>query len=204
MLTIGLTGGIGTGKSQVAEILEGLGAAVIDADLLGHEAYRPHTRGWEEIVEAFGEDVLASSGDVDRGKLGAIVFNDPAALGRLNAIMHPRMFDMIAERLASLRDEGNDVAVLEAALLIEANWQPLVDEIWVTTASEDEVVQRLEAQRGLDKEASQARIHSQMPQSERLSHADVAINNSGSVEELNRRVNRLWKSRVLACKESKN
>ena len=86
MLIIGLTGGIGTGKTQVANILEDLGAAIVNADLLGHEVYTPDTDGWREVVDAFGEDVLTPEGEVDRGKLGALVFSDPKALGRLNAI----------------------------------------------------------------------------------------------------------------------
>ena len=197
MLVIGLTGGIGTGKSQVSKVLKELGAAVIDADLLGHEAYSPHTGTWAEIVEAFGKNVLTPGGEVDRKRLGAIVFNDSAALARLNAIMHPRMYEMIEERLAELRGRGHEVAIVEAALLIEANWQPLVDEVWVTATPEDEVVRRLQAQRGLDEEASRARIHSQMPQSERLRHADIVINNGGAPEDLVDRVKQLWESRVL-------
>ena len=198
MLVIGLTGGIGTGKSQVSTILKKLGAALIDADLLGHEAYLPHTRTWREIVDTFGEGILKPGGEVDRKKLGAVAFGDPAALELLNAIMHPRMYQMIEERLSDLGDEEHEAAVVEAALLIEANWQPLADEVWVTTTPGDEVVRRLKLQRGLDEEGITARIRSQMPQSERITYADVVIDNSGSSTELERRVGQLWKSRVLA------
>ena len=131
MIVIGLTGGIGTGKSQVATILQDMGVEVINADVLGHQVYEPRTEGWREVVEAFGKDVLTPTGEVDRKKLGATVFSDPEALGRLNAIMHPRIYQMVEERLEGLKDEGRQVVVVEAALLVEANWVSLVDEVFI-------------------------------------------------------------------------
>ena len=203
MVVIGLTGGIGTGKTQVSTILEYLGAEIINADLLGHEAYRPQTETWRRIVETFGEGVLAESGEVDRKKLGATVFSGPEALGRLNAIMHPRIYQMIEERLEGLKDEGRQVVVVEAALFVEANWTPLADELWITTASEEQVIERLKARTNLDEEAIRARIRSQMPQEERLRHADVVIENDGSLGDLEDRVHHLWNSRVKVGKESR-
>ena len=197
MVVIGLTGGIGTGKSQVARILEELGAAVIDADIVGHEAYLPETKAWHEVVEAFGEDVLAPSGEVDRKKLGAIVFSDAHALERLNAIMHPRMYEMIQSRIQKLQEDGRSVVVVEAAILIEADWTPLIDELWITAAPEDGVVQRLRSRSNLQESDIRARIHSQMPQEERLKHADVIIENAGSLADLRERVEILWHDRMV-------
>ena len=198
MFVIGLTGGIGTGKTQASKLLEELGAAIIDADAVGHEAYRPHTEAWGAVVEAFGQDVIAPSGEVDRKKLGGIVFGDPKALRRLNAIMHPRMYSMVEERIDNLKQMGRDVVVVEAALLLEAGWTALVDEVWSVSASEDRVVRRLARRNNLDQEAVRARIRSQMPQSQRTKQADILIDNSGSLADLRRRIQQLWNSRVPA------
>ena len=196
MLVIGLTGGIGTGKSQVSRTLEALGAEIVNADLLGHEAYRPNTEPWQEIVESFGQDVLAPGGEVDRKALGAVVFADPKALARLNAIVHPSIHRMVQARIAESAAVGRTVMVVEAAVLLEANWTDLVDEVWVTSSSEDRVVPRL-LSRGLDEEAALRRIRSQMGQSERERHADALIKNDGTLEDLKERVRNLWNRRVV-------
>ncbi len=203
MFVLGLTGGIGTGKSQVGKILAGLGASVINADTLGHKVYEPDTDGWTEVVNAFGEDVLSPTREVDRKKLGGVVFSDPRALERLNAIMHPRIYGLIEEEIGRLEKSGQEVAVVEAALLIEAGWTPLVDEIWVTTSAEEIVVDRLQKRNGLTEEAARARISSQMPQEERKRHAVEVIDNSASLSELKNRVQQLWERRVKVNKESK-
>ena len=203
MLVIGLTGGIGTGKTQVSRILEELGAEIINADLLGHEAYTPQTETWRRIVAAFGESVLTEGGEVDRKKLGVLVFGDPEALERLNAIMHPRIYEMVEERIERLKSEGRRVVVVEAALFVEAGWTPLADELWVTVAPEDLVIERLKARANLDEDAIRARIRSQMPQEERLGHADVVIENGGGLDDLEQRVHQLWNTRVTAGKESR-
>ena len=107
MLVIGLTGGIGTGKSEVTRLLQALGAIVINADRVGHEAYNPGSESWHQVIEAFGDDVLQPDGEIDRRKLGAIVFSDPEQLARLNQIMHPRMGRIVAEELEGLRAQGH-------------------------------------------------------------------------------------------------
>src|SRR5918999_3678719 len=122
MIVIGLTGGIGTGKSEVARILQGLGAALINADQVGHEAYKPHSEIWQEVVKAFGEEILQPDGEIDRRKLGSIVFSDPQQLVRLNQIMHPRMARMVAQQIEGLRQERGPVVVVEATLMFEARW----------------------------------------------------------------------------------
>lgn len=197
MFIIGLTGGIGTGKTQVAKLLEELGAAVVNADLLGHEIYKPQTEGWREVVTAFGERVVGPDGEIDRRALGSIVFSDEAALSRLNAITHPRIYALAAERLDALKRQGAGAAVLEAALLIEAQWTGLVNEVWVITSPEADVIERLRERNGMDADTARARIRSQMPQSERAERADAVLENSGSLEDLDADVRKLWNSRVL-------
>jgi len=198
MLVIGLTGGIGTGKTQVSEMLEKLGAAIVNADLLGHQIYVPQSEAWREVVEVFGEEVLAPNGEIDRTKLGPIVFGDLEALKKLNAITHPKIYALADESLKKLSEEGSEVAVLEAALLIEAKWTPLVNEVWVTTAPEQDVVKRIQERNGFTEEAIQSRIASQMTQEERITHADVIIENEGDLTELKTKIHKLWNDRVAA------
>lgn len=192
MKVIGLTGGIGSGKSTVSRFLGEMGAVVLDADKVGHQAYQPGTETWKELVAAFGEDIVALDSTIDRRKLGAIVFADPEALARLNRIMHPRMFDMMKARIEEYRGQGTEVVVLEAAILLEANWTPLVDEVWVTVASESTVVQRTRERTGLPEEQIKARIRSQLSNEERSQQAKVVITNDGDLEELRVKVEELW------------
>ncbi len=193
---IGLTGGIGSGKSTVSQCLAELGAVILDADKVGHEAFKPNTEAWQEVVAAFGRQIIAPGGEVDRKKLGEIVFGNPESLSRLNQIMHPRMYDMVKAQLEEYRRQGVDVVVLEAAVLIEANWTSLVDEVWVTVAPEAAVLERLRQQRGLAEEQTLARIRSQLSSEERIKHADVIINNDCSRDELRVRVGELWRART--------
>ena len=196
MLTIGLTGGIGTGKSEVSRILEKLGAQVIDADKVGHEAYKPHSPIWEEVVATFGEGILQGNEEIDRKKLGAIVFNDSQEMAKLNAIMHPKMADIISREITQLREDGAKAVVLEAALLLEAGWDTLVDEIWVTYASEEEVVSRLQRRNNLPEEEIKRRIGLQLPFAEAATRAQVVVANCDGIEELRNEVKSLWSSRV--------
>src|SRR4030042_4332721 len=114
MPVIGLTGGIGSGKSTVSKFLAGLGAVILSADKIGHEAFQPHTEAWHEVVDAFGEGILLAGGEVDRQKLGEIVFGNAGALAKLNQIMHPRMYRMAEERIEDLKKQGIEGIVLEA------------------------------------------------------------------------------------------
>jgi dephospho-CoA kinase len=192
---IGLTGGIGSGKSTAATILAELGAEVIDADRIGHEVYLPGTPGWNQVVSAFGRDIVAPDGTIDRQRLGAIVFADRARLAELNAIVHPLIAQAVAQRLADRSNSGRPL-VVEAAVLIEAGWQTLVDEVWLVVANADAVVARLGSQRGLSREAIEARVRSQLSEAERRLHAQVVIDNSGSLAELRERLARLWAERI--------
>jgi dephospho-CoA kinase len=196
MLVIGLTGGIGTGKSEVARLLQSLGAVVINADEVGHEAYAPNSESWHEVVKAFGEEILQPSGQIDRGRLGAIVFSDTQQLDKLNAIMHPRMARMVADKIQLLREQGVETVVVEAALLFEAGWNSLVDEVWTTDSLVGLVIERLQARNGMNEEEVRRRIGSQMDSAERIERSDLVVDNSGDVAVLEKTVKALWNARV--------
>ena len=201
MFVIGLTGGIGTGKSTVSGLLKELGAEVVEADKVAHEAYAPGTPGWQEIVEAFGECVLDADGRIDRKALGGIVFDDEEARERLNTIVHPITRRLLEERIAGLEQSGARIAVVEVPLLVEAikqqsRWTKMLDEIWVVTAPTEQVISRVKARSGLDETAIRARIESQATEQERSEYADAIIDNSGSPEGLRCKVTNLWRERV--------
>ncbi len=196
MLVIGLTGGIGSGKTTVSGFLEELGAEVIDADKVGHVTYLPDMPAWQDLIDAWGEDLLQPNREVDRKKLGAIVFSDPANLEKLNSIVHPRMRDIMNDRIEGFRGEGKQVVVVDAAILIEAKWTSLVDEVWVTAAPEDVVVQRVMARNGWDEEQVRSRMASQMPAEERQSYAQVVIDTDASLDEVRERVRAAFEARA--------
>ncbi len=193
MKIIGLTGGIGSGKSTVSRFLAELGAVILEADKVGHEAFKPDTEPWREVVAAFGRKILTPTGEINREKLGEIVFSNPKLLSRLNQIMHPRMYDMVKSQLEEYRRQGVGVVVLEAALLLEANWTSLADEVWVTVAAESTVLRRLKEKSGLSEPQSLARIRSQMSNEERIKQADVVINTDCRLDELKVKVKELWR-----------
>lgn len=192
MIIIGLTGGILSGKSTVADMLAEKGAVIIDADKIGHEAYKPHTETWQRLVDTFGEWILRRNGEIDRKKLSDIVFSDPASLTLLNQIVHPRMRQIIEEEIEHLRAKGVNVVVLEAAVLIEAKWNDLVDEIWVTVAPEDVIIDRLQNRSGFTEEQARARIRSQLPTEEKVKHANAIIDTNCSLSDASFRVLELW------------
>ena len=196
MIVIGLTGGIGTGKSEAARILQDLGAVVINADQVGHSAYTPHSEIWSEVVQAFGRDILDTNDEIDRRKLGAIVFSDSAQLERLNRIMHPRMARMVQEQIDGLRENGAPVVVVEAAVLFEAGWGSLVDEVWSTAAPEETVVARLVARNGLPEDEARKRINAQMSAAERAARSQAVVDNSEDITHLQEAVQALWETRV--------
>ncbi|MDD4876396.1 MAG: dephospho-CoA kinase [Dehalococcoidales bacterium] len=201
MKVIGLTGGIGSGKSTVAQFLVELGAVLLDADKTGHEVFQTGTEGWQEVVATFGRRILTSDENVDRKKLGEIVFDDSESLSRLNQIMHPRIFNMIKTQLEKYRQQGIKVVIIEAPLLFEAGWASLADEIWVTTAPEATILKRLKKRSGLSKAKSLARISSQLPSPERTSRADVIINTDCSLVELKLKIKKLWQKLLLDTRQ---
>ncbi len=193
MIVIGLTGGIGSGKSTAAAILREKGAYVIDADRVGHDIYKGGSEGWREVVGAFGEGIVGANGEIDRKKLGEIVFDGPAALERLNAITHPRIRAELSRRLDEQRQADRPIAVVEAALLVEGGWHNLVDEVWVLTVPDETAIERSIA-RGRSREQVQAILRSQISNEERKRHADAVIDNSGSFADLERRLDELWQA----------
>jgi len=193
MRVIGLTGGIGSGKSTVSQFLAELGAVILDTDKIGHKMFKSDTELRQKVVAAFDREVLTFDGDIDRRKLGEIVFGNPELLSQLNQIMHPRMYEIVKAQLEENRRQGVKVVALEAPLLVEAGWASLVDEVWVTVASEATVLRRLRERTGLSESESLARIHSQLSSEERVKHADVIINTDCDLDELKARVGELWR-----------
>lgn len=192
MKVIGLTGGIGSGKSTVSRFLTELGAVILNADKVGHEALKPDTEIWRQVVAAFGRQIVTPDGNIDRKKLGDIVFGNTESLSRLNQIMHPRMYALVKAQLEDYRQQGARVIVLEAPLLLEADWTALADEVWVTTAAESTMLQRLKQRSGLSQAESLTRIRSQLSSAERVKHADVIIDTDCDLDELRSRVKELW------------
>ncbi|MCL2706582.1 MAG: dephospho-CoA kinase [Dehalococcoidia bacterium] len=192
MLVIGLTGTIGSGKSTIAGFLHEMGAIIIDADRIGHDAYVPRSSGWHMVVEAFGYDILSLDNSINRRKLGRIVFNDSAALERLNHIVHPIILKLINTRLDELRHARAKTIVLEAALLLEAKWEALVDEIWVATAPEHVIYTRLNASRNLTDSQIRTCIAAHLPVNEQLKRATRAIDTNRPLSELKAEIALLW------------
>ena len=188
MLRVGLTGGIASGKSTVASLLRDMDCPVLDADPLGHELLEQGQAAYDEVVRDFGKDVLDSYGNVDRGKLGPIVFADPQKRTRLNQILHPRILDVVRKWFAALDQPGGpELAIVEAALIIEANYHKELDKVIVCWCRPEQQIERLK-ERGLTAEQARVRIASQMPMEEKRRLADEAIDCSGSIEATERQV----------------
>ena len=196
MLVIGLTGGIDTGKTKVSSVLQDLGAKVINAEMIGHKVCEPFSNAWKEIVELFGKEILLPDDTIDRDKLGRIVFADSKLLSHLNAITHPRILDIVRKSISGFCDDPKNIIVVEAALLIEANWVSLVDEVWVTIATKERVIKRMTSQQRFDKETIEARMKSQISEHDRLTVANVVIDNNGDIEQLTKQINTLWIERL--------
>lgn len=190
---VGLTGGIGSGKSTVAELLAERGAHVIDADRVAHEVYAPNTLGFERIVERFGDDIVGEDGAVDRARLGAVVFRDPEALADLNAIVHPLVRAEVAARVADIVAEDPDsVIVIEAALMTETGWSGGAGRLWVVIADPDVVRERLVVLREMDPEDARRRMAAQADNDTRRRGATRVIENDGSLLDLEAEVQAAW------------
>ena len=196
MFTIGLTGGIGSGKSAVMDFLKAKGVSVIDADTIGQEMYAVGSPAWQKVIDEFGRDIALPDGRIDRKKLGELVFADSAALKKLNGILHPLMYLKMKDQLEELRSKGTRVAVLEAAILIEAGWESLANEVWLVVAPASEVEKRLATRSGLSAQQVKARLSSQMGDVERRRHADVIVENEGTIENLRAKLELLWKEKI--------
>lgn len=198
-VVIGLTGGIASGKSAVTAMLAEHGALVIDADKVGHEAYAPGSDCYRAVVDAFGSDIVAADGEIDRKALGGKVFGNPAERKRLEGIVWPWMRTTMEERLAGHRADGVRVVVLEAAVLIEADWIPIVDQVWLVTVDPAIARERIIARNGLTAEQADQRIAAQLTNDERARHAHVIIDNSGTLDELRQRVDAAWSALTVSA-----
>ena len=190
MLRVGLTGGIGTGKSEVSRRLAGYGAFVIDADAVAREVVEPGTEGLAEVVEAFGPGVLGPDGRLDRPKLGEVVFADPERRDRLNAIIHP----LVGARMAELEREAGSASIVvhDVPLIAEGGRAGAYDLVVVVDAPPRIQVDRLVRNRGMTRDQAKARMAAQASREQRLAIADIVIDNSSSPAELDRQVGDLW------------
>jgi len=193
MLLVGLTGGIGTGKSTVARMLEKRGAVVFDADVLARQAVAPGTPGFDQVVERFGPNVLAPGGGLDREALASIVFSDPAARRDLEGIVHPEVRRMFAEGCEEYRDSDR-VVVFSAPLLVETGMHTAFDRLIVVSAPVATQIERLMRDRGMAERDVQARIAAQLPLEAKAEVADILVDNEGTLEDLERRVERVWRN----------
>jgi dephospho-CoA kinase len=190
---VGLTGGIGTGKSTVSAMLRELGATVIDADEATRAVQARSTEGLRRLVEEFGPDILTPEGDLDRPRLAAIAFKDPDARRRLNAIVHPLVRAWMAERQQEAMERGDPLVVLDIPLLYEARGDGAFETVVLVYAPEELQVRRLVEQRGMTEEEVRDRIAAQMPIEEKRRRAQHVIDNTGTREELRARVEQVWR-----------
>ncbi|MGW6293966.1 dephospho-CoA kinase [Streptomyces sp. NPDC055058] len=199
MLSVGLTGGIGAGKSEVSRLLVERGAVLIDADRIAREVVAPGTPGLEAVVETFGEEVLAEDGSLDRARLGSIVFADQEKLAALNSIVHP----LVGARSKELSEAAPEDAVVvhDVPLLTENGLAPLYDLVVVVDASPDTQLDRLVRLRGMTEEDARARMAAQATREQRRAVADIVIDNDVALDELTRRVDEVWAELVRRAKE---
>jgi len=202
MRVLGLTGGIASGKSTAANRLKELGAIVLDADRYGHRAYDKDSEGFHAVVNEFGHDIVGEDGEIDRRVLGGKVFGAPDQLKRLTDIVWPVIRELAAAEIAELREsQPETIIVLEAAVLIEAGWQDLADEIWVVTVAPEAARKRLMARNNFSEEQAQARIDAQITNEERVAHATVTIPNDGKQDAFRKAINAEWE--LLAARIKK-
>ncbi|GAB1817529.1 dephospho-CoA kinase [Herbidospora sp. RD11066] len=189
-MKIGLTGGIGSGKSEASKRLAARGAVVIDADKIAREVVEPGTEGLAEIVAAFGTEVLRPDGALDREKLGSIVFSDAEKLTTLNGIVHPKVGERVQQLLDDVPEGG--VIVYDVPLLAENKLAPTFDHVIVVDTDDETRIRRLAENRGMSESDARARIAAQASREERLSIADTVIDNNGTVDDLDRQIDEAW------------
>ena len=194
MRTVGLTGGIGSGKSAVARRLSALGAVVVDADRIAREVLEPGTPGLAAVVEAFGEQMLHADGSLDRAALGALVFADPEQRERLNSIVHPLVAARAEQLMSATPPDG--VVVYDVPLLVETGQAARYDLVVVVEAPLQARIDRLARDRGMREEEVRNRIAAQASDEQRREVADVVIVNDGTLDELAERVDALWRERI--------
>jgi len=194
MLTVGLTGGVASGKTAASQVLKEEGAYVIDADKVSRELVQPHTSTWNELIRVFGEDIVQKDGSIDRKKLAARVFSNGAQRKLLNQILHPRIREEMERRTREIGQRNPEaIVVIDAALLVELGDYREMDKVIVVTATEKQQVERLKDRDGMDPEDARKILSSQMPLEEKLKAADFVIRNEGSLEEMRRRAKEIFK-----------
>jgi dephospho-CoA kinase len=188
---IGLTGGAGSGKSTVAQMLRDLGAVVLDADVAAHRVYEPGSLGFDLIESEFGPDYIRD-GKIDRARLGELVFRDAEARARLNAIVHPLVREWMAAETADALMRGAEVVVQDVPLLFENGLERLYSDVVLVHVPEELQVERLVHERGLDEDRARAIVAAQMPIDDKRTKAGFVIDNSGSLDETRRQVEKVW------------
>ena len=201
MLRVGLTGGIGSGKSSVVVMLREMGVPVIEADDLAHELSRAGEAVHDEIVQTFGREILAENGEIDRARLAGVVFGSPEKLERLNRIVHPRVLERTERWIGERRREGAALVVVEAPLLVEAGVYRRLDRLVVVWCRPDQQIERLSG-RGMSREEAERRSAAQMPVEEKMRLADYLIDNSGTRDETRQQVERLVKKLEAEARET--
>ena len=194
MLIIGLTGGIGTGKSEVSHILRDLGAVVIESDKVAHQSYEPGTKAHGLIVNLFGEDVLDGYGFIDRKSLGKIVFADTARRLELEKIVWPATRELTLALLEKETVHRTRVVVVEVPKLFESGWDKVADVVWTVEAPQSVVSQRVERRSGMSESDTKARVAAQLTRQERVDRADIVIENDATLEDLRNQISKLWES----------
>ena len=194
MFVIGLTGGIGAGKSEAGNILRELGAVVIDADKVAHLSYLPCTEAYEQLVALFGTGILDDSGVVDRTKLGSIIFDDDVARKALESIVWPATRLWIENRLKGEEDRDTNIVVLEVPKLFESGWDDIADVVWTIEVSTINAITRVQKRTGLSPWEVESRIDAQMSNEQRSELAGLTINNDGDIGALRSRIHEAWKS----------
>ncbi len=194
MLVIGLTGGIGTGKTEVTHVLRELGAVVIESDKVAHESYEPGTEAHGLIVSRFGDDVLDEFGSIDRKSLGKIVFSDSARRLELEEIVWPATRKLTLARLENEEKRGTEVVIVEVPKLFESGWDQIADVVWTVESPSGEINKRVEQRSGLGRSETDARVAAQLTREERIAISDRVIENNGTLEELIAQVSRIWES----------
>ncbi|HDK26954.1 MAG TPA: dephospho-CoA kinase [Candidatus Atribacteria bacterium] len=201
-LIIGLTGGIVSGKTTVAKMFKDLGAKIIDADKLGHSVIRPHKTAWIKIIKLFGEEVLKEDLlNIDRKKLGKIVFNDQRLLRKLNEITHPEIIKVIKREIdlvknSTYKDEKKRILIIDAALIYETKIDRLMDKIIVVYIDEDEQIKRLIKRDNFSYDEALQRIKSQIPIKQKVEMADYVIDNNNSLDKTREQVKKIWQNLI--------
>jgi len=191
-IVLGLTGGIATGKTTVADMLRSLGAKVISADEVVHAMFEPGMPVWHAVVREFGDGILTRDKKIDRAKLGKLVFGDPVARRKLEAMVHPSVLAYLDREAKRFRSSGEGVLVLEIPLLVETSSFSLVDKVLVVSAEQETQIHRLERRNGVSREEATRRISSQRPMTEKIRHADWVVTTDGALRATKEQVSKVW------------